>query len=143
MQGTEGTRQRVRLNEGEHKNKGGRPMGSLNKLAKEARDRAKETGALPHELLVKWGRGEPMSRKVPPTDGSDPKDLRNWMTEYVPVDGDAMRDCAKSAAPYFAPKLSTVEVTGAMSDAELDELIARAAAEAGISVAATGEGEKD
>lgn len=135
-------RPRVRLTDDDTKNKGGRPIGSMNRLAKEARAAAKETGALPHELLLQWGRGEPMSRKVPGPN-SNPRDPTTWVTEYIPVEEDAMRDSAKAAAPYYAPKISTVEIIAGVSDADLDEFITRSAAEAGLSVSHGGEGTQD
>jgi hypothetical protein len=138
-----GSRKRVRLPVAdEEKNKGGRPPGSLNRLAKEARERAQETGALPHELLLQWGRGEPMSHKVCGPD-SDPKDPSTWEVEYLPLEPGEIKDCAKSAAPYFAPKFATVEILHGVGNAELDALIAELAAEAGVGIGARGEGEED
>jgi hypothetical protein len=138
-------RKRVRITPDEWRRMGGRKPGSMNKMARDARDAARETGALPHELLLAWGRGEPMSRKVPPPDATEEqlRDPSTWVMQYEPVDGDAMRDAAKAAAPYYAPKISTVEVIGGVSDADLDEFIARAAAEAGLSVGTGGEGQED
>jgi hypothetical protein len=120
----------------------GRKPGTMNKLAKEARDLAAQTGALPHELLLQWGRGEPMARKVL-KDGGDPKNPAHWVTTYEGVDAEIQKDSAKAAAPYYAPKISTVEVIQGVSDADLDEFIARAAAEAGVSVGAGREGQED
>lgn len=137
------TRRRVRLEEVQEKGKPGRPVGSMNRLAKAARERAQESGALPHELLLQWSRGEPMSRKVPPEDDEDRNDLSKWTVEYLPVDGDTMKSSATAAAPYFAPKISTVEVISGVSDADLDSFIERAASEAGLSVGTRGEGQED
>lgn len=136
---------RVRLEPDDFKGKPGRPVGSMNRLAAAAREAASRTGALPHELLLQWGRGEPMSRKVPPVDATDEqlRDVSTWETEYLAVEPDTMKYCANAAAPYFAPKISTVEVISGVSDADLDEFIARAAAEAGLSVGAGGEGTED
>jgi hypothetical protein len=105
-----------------------------------AREAAMRTGALPHELLLAWGRGEPMSRKVCKR-GDDPNDPSTWHTEYLSVDADTMKDSAKAAAPYFAPKMSTVELIGNLSNDDLDQLIAGAASEAGLSLAPGGEGQ--
>ena len=118
---------------------GGRPVNSMSRLAKESRTKAQETGALPHELLLQWARGEPMSRKVLKS-GGDASNPEHWVLTYEAVDADTQRDSAKAAAPYYAPKISTVEVIAGVSDADLDEFIARAAAEAGVSVGAGGEG---
>lgn len=142
MEKNEG-RERRRLDDSDFKRERGRPKGSIGRMSRETREAARETGALPHELLLQWSRGEPMSRKVPPTDGSDATDLKNWTTQYIPVDEDIMTDSAKAAAPYYAPKLSTVEVIAGVSDADLDDFITRAAAEAGASVSFGGEGKED
>lgn len=119
------------MDQTQEKRRPGRPEGSMNRLAKESREKAKETGALPHELLLQWGRGEPMTRKVMGPD-SKRDDPGTWVTEYVEVEPETMRDSAKAAAPYYAPKIATIEVTQGISDADLDEFIARSAAEAGL-----------
>lgn len=95
------------------------------------------TGALPHELLLGWGRGEPMSRKVCKP-GDNPEDPSTWHVEYFSVDSETMKDSAKAAAPYFAPKMSTVELLSGVSDDDLNELLKGAAAEAGLDLAALG-----
>ena len=115
------------------KNKGGRPPGSLNRLAKEAREKAAATGILPHEFLLKIVRGEPIFRtEVNLATGEK-------MVIQEVYDFDARRDAAKAAAPYYAPKISTVEVINGVSEYELDQIIERAAAEAGISLGNGGE----
>jgi hypothetical protein len=122
------------------KNKGGRPLGAHSRLSKEAREKAEATGALPHELLLQWGRGEPMARKVLKK-GGKPENIDDWHWTYEAVDADTQKESAKAAAPYYAPKISTVEVITGVSDADLDEFIARAAAEAGLGALAGGEGQ--
>lgn len=104
-----------------------------------AREAAMSTGALPHELMLGWARGEPRSRKVPGPD-SDKSDPSTWITEYLPVEPDEMDGCAKAAAPYFAPKMSTVELINGVSDDDLNQLLESAAKEAGFDLAAFGEG---
>lgn len=136
------TRTRVRLSDADFKRKAGRPDGSINRLARESRERAEQTGALPHELLLTWGRGEPMSRKVPGPE-SDRSDPTTWIIQYIPMEADDMRDCAKAAAPYFAPKITAIEFTAGLSNAELDQLITQFATQAGLGLAAAGEGEED
>ena len=119
------------------KNKGGRPPGAMNRLAKEARDKAAATGVLPHEFLLMIVRGEPIFRiEIEPTTGKK----IHVQEQY---DFEARRDAAKAAAPYYAPKISTVEVINGVSDNELDQIIERAAAEAGVSLGASREGEED
>lgn len=111
----------------------GRPVGSTNRLIKEARERARETGELPHEFLLRISQGQVITRKV-----MDPitKAVKEVVEEY---DFDARRDAAKAAAPYFAPKISTVEVIRGVQDDDLDALIAELAAQAGVVIGAGGE----
>lgn len=63
--------------------------------------------------------------------------------KWVSLSVDEQRDAAKAAAPYYAPKLSAVEVAKGIGDAELDQLIEQLAKEAGFAVATGGEGEED
>jgi hypothetical protein len=117
------------------KNKGGRPPGSLNKMARDAREQAALTGDLPHEFLLRVARGEVILRRVVDEEGV-------ITTKQEIYDFERRVDAAKAAAPYYAPKISTVEVISGVSDADLDAIIARAAAEAGISIGPSGEGAK-
>lgn len=115
------------------KNKGGRPPGAISKLSREAREKAAATGILPHEFLLKIVRGEPIFRtEIHPITGAK-------VIIQETYDFDARRDAAKAAAPYYAPKISTVEVINGVSEYELDQIIERAAAEAGISLGDGGE----
>lgn len=112
----------------------GRPLGSINRLAKEAREAARQSGKLPHEILLDIARGFPVLIKdLDPTTGE-------FVDRWVPTDLDRVIEAAGKAAPYFAPKISTVEVIQGVSDADLDQIIARAAAEAGLSFGDVGEG---
>jgi hypothetical protein len=82
-------------------------------------------------------RGEPIYRiEVHPMTGEK-------MVIQESYDFDARRDAAKAAAPYYAPKISTVEVINGVSDNELDQIIERAAAEAGVSLGTGGESQTD
>lgn len=114
----------------------GRKPGSMSKLAKDARAKAEQTGLLPHEILLSMARGEPA--QIVEID-----DQGNRKIRYEPLDKEDVRDAAKAAAPYYAPKISTVEVIQGVSDADLDEFIARAAAEAGLGIGPGGEGQED
>ncbi len=115
------------------KNKGGRPLGSTNRLIKEARERARETGELPHEFLLRIAQGQVITRKVvDPLSGKEVEVVENY-------DFEARKDAAKAAAPYFAPKISTVEVIRGVQDDELDSIIAELAAQTGITVGLGGE----
>jgi hypothetical protein len=119
---------------GGYRENAGRKPGSMSKLAHEAREKAQADGLLPHEILLDMARGEPQLQIEVDAEG-------NRTEKWVSLDIDARRDAAKAAAPYYAPKISTVEVIGGVADEQLDEFIARLAAEAGVSIGPTGEGE--
>jgi hypothetical protein len=108
----------------------------MNKLAREARAMAAQTGKLPHEILLDIARGQVVIQRFLDEDGTQ-------VTRRLIPTIDDIRDAAKAAAPYFAPKISTVEVIQGVSDHELDRIIALAAAEAGISIGSGGEGQED
>ncbi len=114
----------------------GRPVGSLNKITQEARLRAMEQGDLPHEFLLRVSRGELIKTKVVDEDGV-------ITFRYDQPDLDKRIDAAKAAAPYYAPKLATVELITGISDDDLDQLIAESASAAGFSLTAGGEGQAD
>lgn len=116
----------------------GRKPGSHNVMSKAAREAAAATGLLPHEILLSIARGEPQTLKMPVQVGG-----KTVIQEtLVGVDLESIKDAAKAAAPYYAPKISTVEVISGVSDDDLDAIIARAAAEAGVSLGHGGEGEE-
>lgn len=68
----------------------GRKPGSVNKMTLKAREEAAKSGQLPHEFVLAVARGEEI-------DG-----YRPTFAERV--------DAAKVAAPYFAPRLGTLQV---------------------------------
>jgi hypothetical protein len=70
----------------------GRPVSSTNRMSREAREKAAESGQLPHEFLLSVSRGE-------------------MIGGHIPTFKERM-DAANAAAPYYAPKLSSVEATG-------------------------------
>ena len=120
------------------KNKGGRPPGSLNKRTKELIAKAESTGLLPHEILLEVARGKPLEEwHVHPQTGDR---VRVWTR---PADLTERLQAARDAAPYYAPKLQTVEVIQGLTDDSLDSLIAQLAAEAGVGLTPDGEGEED
>lgn len=113
----------------------GRPMGALGRLSKAARELAASTGELPHEFLLRVARGEVISTDVmDPTSGELKK---IYQVPELPMRIDA----AKAAAPYFAPKLSAIEVLAGASDDQLNQIIGQYAAQAGVGVGANGEGQ--
>lgn len=113
----------------------GRPPGSLNKITQAARLRAAQTGELPHEFLLRVARGELIQGKRVDEDGV-------VTIHYDQPDLSTRIDAAKAAAPYYAPKLATVELIQNVGDDELDQLIAESAAAAGFGLVAGGEGEE-
>lgn len=115
----------------------GRPKGSMSRIAEEAREKALATGLLPHEILLSIARGEVQEELT-----VDPSTGAVTGRAYSVPDLECRRDSAKAAAPYYAPKISTVEVIQGVNDSELDRIIAQLAAEAGIGPGAGGEGEE-
>lgn len=115
--------------------KRGRPEGSINKLAREARKWAIETGKLPHEILLGIARGEVV--KLPKAVNEEGEITYHYVYPDLPM----VVDAASKAAPYFAPKISTVEVISGVADDDLDRIIESAAAAAGISVSVGREGQ--
>jgi hypothetical protein len=108
----------------------------MSKIAEEARNKALATGLLPHEILLSMARGEPQREvTIDPTNGKVTGET------YSVPDLECRRDSAKAAAPYFAPKISTVEVIQGVNDYELDRIIAQLASEAGLGAGPVGEGE--
>ncbi|MFN4894565.1 MAG: hypothetical protein ACK5HO_02170 [Pseudomonadota bacterium] len=67
----------------------GRPKGAVAKLTASAVARAKLTGELPHEFLLRVVRGESIDDQVP------------TLEQRIAA--------AVSVAPYFAPKLAAIE----------------------------------
>jgi hypothetical protein len=89
----------------------GRPVGATTMRTREIADKAAASGMLPHEFLLAVVRGEAI-------DGA------------VPTFADRL-EAAKAAAPYFAPKLSSVDVRAEhrtsvteFTDAELYAMLA-------------------
>lgn len=118
------------------RNKGGRPEGSTNRYTREAIEKARATGLLPHEILLSMARGEPQQEiTIDPVTGKH-------VVNYVALDVEQRKDAAKAAAPYYAPKISTVEVIRNVDDAELDFLIKELAAQTGLVAGAGGEAEE-
>lgn len=115
----------------------GRPEGSTNRYTKQAIEQAMATGMLPHEILLDMARGNPQKEFLVNT--ATGKVTEQW----VSLDIEQRKDAAKAAAPYYAPKISTVEVIRNVEDAELDWLIAELAAQTGLTAGAEREAEAD
>lgn len=92
----------------------------------------KDFGELPHELLLRVSRGERIQHGVDEND--NPRFIQPTFDERL--------ECAKVAAPYFAPKLTAIEFNKGLTDDELDTLIAELAQEAGAFISFAGEGEE-
>ncbi|MNK87054.1 hypothetical protein D3C87_1069810 [compost metagenome] len=120
----------------------GRKPNSMNRFSMEAREKAMATGMLPHEFLLAVARGERITRWVP-----HPNPDLAAAGEVVQVEEKyefAQRlDAAKAGAPYFAPRISAVEVIKGTPDHELDAIIAELAAKAGLDIGASGEAAQD
>lgn len=93
----------------------GKKKGTLFSVVRESRDEAKALGLLPHEWLLKVSRGDPIPQTyyVEKRDKNGNKILDengNVTGEYLVMDTyadlDTRIDCAKAAAPYYAPKLA-------------------------------------
>lgn len=95
---------------------------------------------MPHEILLEIARGTPLVQPVLEWDAAQQTFVNKDPVVLIP-DMQQRLAAARDAAPYFAPKLSAIEILQGMSDDELDELIALSAAEAGVGVGAVGEGE--
>ena len=96
----------------------GRPEGTTKAKMNADRRRAALTGDLPHEFLLRIMRGE--------------------MINGIKPDLPTRIDCAKAAAPYYAPKLAQVQVLESLSDEDLDFIIKNAASEIGLSFGTSG-----
>ena len=119
----------------------GRPEGSTSRLAREAREQAKLTGQLPHEILLDMARGNPQPIKTAEVNEAT-GEIEIKVVKWEIPDMEQRRDAAKAAAPYYAPKISTVEVISGVSDHDLDSIIAQLASEAGVSLGSLGEAEE-
>jgi len=67
----------------------GRKAGQRNKLTELKLEKARETGDLPHEFLLKVSQGQPIDGVIP--------------------DLELRLDAAKAAAPFYAPRLAQIE----------------------------------
>lgn len=90
----------------------GRKKGSLQKVTLEAKLRAAEAGMLPHEWLLAVSRGDPVTQRVKRIeyDAKGRVKKEEWIEVEHYADFPTRLDCAKAAAPFYAPKLATQNV---------------------------------
>ena len=95
---------------------GGRPKGSRQKLTTQARADAMAMGLLPHEWLLKITRGEAIEQRsyIVKRDRNGKIKSKELVIEDVYPNLEQRIDCAKAAASYYAPKLSTQQVTASL-----------------------------
>jgi hypothetical protein len=108
------------------------------RLTQDAIQRAARTGALPHEILLDMARGMP--QRMLKYKGLNEHGELIVEEEWVELTIEDRKEAAKAAAPYYAPKLSSVETVQGISDNDLDSLIKQLAAEAGVGTGTGGEG---
>lgn len=103
----------------------GRPKGSMSILSRDARIAAHAAGILPHEWLLKVSRGEPVEHKrwKVKLDSEGNEVSRELISEEFYADFPTRIDAAKSAAPFYAPRLAVqnVSISGS-TDAVTDVL---------------------
>jgi hypothetical protein len=93
---------------------GGRKLGSVNRLAKDAIVAAKETGMLPHEWLLGVARGDSVEQKrwkIQYDKETGEEISRELITETIYPEFPVRMDAAKAAAPFYAPRLATQTVS--------------------------------
>lgn len=86
----------------------GRKKGTLSKVTAATRAAAMQTGLLPHEWLLNVARGEPIEEKrwKIKYDKAGNEISRELISEMTYPDKSLRVDCAKAAAPYYAPRLA-------------------------------------
>lgn len=94
-----------------------KPTAQQQELADYVIENARATGLLPHEILLKGARGEPfIVKRLVVTrykSGKQKGEVKSEEWEdykYYPSYNEQM-DCAKAAAPYYAPKLQKQTVS--------------------------------
>ncbi|MEB2499549.1 hypothetical protein [Burkholderia cenocepacia] len=105
----------------------GRKRGAVTRISQEARERAAQTGELPHEFLLRVVRGEDAFFDSVQVNGESVEIQRKpTFAERV--------DAAKAAAPYFQPRLAATEIEhrGGLS---LDRLAESVTPETNVAVA--------
>jgi hypothetical protein len=95
---------------------------ATSRWAEESRIKARESGELPHEFLLRIARGEPIEHMTTDEDG-----CVRGVTIYP--DFESRIDAANQCANYFAPKLTSQQVENLdpvteMTDEELNRKLA-------------------
>lgn len=116
----------------ENPRKQGTRKGAVADIMQRANEAVKDNHLLPHEWLLKISRGEPILHRqwsIQYDDAGNEIDRKLVDVDVYP-DFLTRIDCAKAAAPYFAPKLSSQKVSlgeginlADMSEEELDKEI--------------------
>jgi len=110
-----------------------RSKNNVKQIADNVRKLGPSKGYLPHQILLRIAQGRKLWH------GKDEEGNKIWIQ---PTLDDRIR-CAIAAAPYYAPKLNTIEIIQGTREDELDEIIRTSAAAAGVSISFSGEGEKE
>jgi hypothetical protein len=98
----------------------GRKKGTLAKVTAKSREAAQAVGMLPHEWLLSVARGDPIEQKrwKIKYDKSGNEVSRELITEMIYPDAAMRTDCAKAAAPYYAPRLA-VQTIGVQNNSDV------------------------
>lgn len=137
---------------------GGRKKGDKDKRQR-AIDRlmriGRAPGELPHEFLLRVSQGKEIDHKhIVSVEHCNPDGTPHILpngerlvtyeqrdTIILPTFEERL-DAAKAAAPYYAPRLTSIELLKATPDDDLDQFIELLAAQSGVSVSIVGEGEE-
>lgn len=99
----------------------GRPKGKVSRFSQTLVEGAKATGLLPHEILLSVARGHPIEQKrwAITYDKNGKEKTRELITEVIYPAPELRVECAKAAAPYYAPRLAA-HVIGTVKLTKLD-----------------------
>lgn len=119
----------------------GRPKGIPNKrtlaLQQLAAAAGVAPGELPHEFLLRVSRGERIEHgTVSQGRGKNKKEV----PAFIQPTFEHRLEAARQAAPFYAPRLSNVEVMRTLTNEQLDAVIAGLAPQAGVSISVSGAG---
>lgn len=92
----------------------GRPKGAANRMSQKAREAASAGGELPHEFLLRVARGGVIRETVV-------RDGVQTVEEREPTLAERM-DAAKAAAPFYAPKMASVEMKAKVESSFAEEV---------------------